>query len=77
MANIMLTKHENEVFRSQTVLLSGHGYINCQISLCTLAITNTPFLLNGCRFENCNWRLEYDVLWGDPKTRATFGRYWI
>jgi hypothetical protein len=27
-------------------------------------------VLNGNKFENCNWRLEYDVLWGDPNTRS-------
>ena len=69
MSGVMLTKHENEVYKSQTVMLSGHAYINCQFSLCTLIVTNTPVMLNGCNFESCNWRLEYDVLWGDPNTR--------
>ena len=68
MAGIQVTKHENEVFKSQTVMLSGHGYINCQFSLCTLILTNTPTALRGCAFESCNWRFEYDVIWGDPNT---------
>jgi hypothetical protein len=71
MAGIMLTKHENEAFKSQTVMVSGHAYINCKFSLCTLIITNTPIMLSGCQFESCNWRLEYDVLWGDPNTRKS------
>jgi hypothetical protein len=69
MSGIMLTKHENEEFKSQTVMLSGHAYINCHFSLCSLIITNTPTMLNGCSFQSCNWRLEYDILWGDPNTR--------
>jgi hypothetical protein len=69
MSGVMLTKHENEVFKSQTVMLSGHAYINCQFSFCTLIVTNTPMMLNGCNFESCNWRLECDVLWGDTNTR--------
>lgn len=69
MTGIMLTKHENEVFKSQTVMLSGHAYINCEFDSCTLIVTNTLFLLRDSRFENCNWRLEYDVIWGDPNTQ--------
>lgn len=69
MSDTILTKHENESFKSQTVMLSGHGYINCQFSACTLIVTNSPLVVDGCRFENCNLRLEYDVLWGDPSTR--------
>ncbi len=69
MSGMMLTKHESEIFKSQTVMLSGHAYIECRFALCTLVLTNTPTVLNGCHFEGCNWRLEYDVLWGDPNTR--------
>lgn len=65
----MLTKHENETFKSQTVMLSGHAYINCHFSLCTLIVRNTPMMLEGCSFESCNWHLKFDLLWGDPNTR--------
>jgi len=71
MAGMVLTKHEKETFVSQTIMLSGHGYIDCAFTSCTLLVTNTPLLLRGCSFTNCNWRLEYDILWGDPKTRST------
>ena len=68
--NILLTKHEGEAFRSQTVLVAGHGFQNCSFDNCTLVVSNTPFLMAGCRINNCNWRIEYDVLWGDPRSRA-------
>lgn len=65
---IQITKHENEKFHSQTVFLSGHGYINCEFKDCTLVLTNSQTHLEGCEFLNCNWRIEYDVLWGDRRT---------
>ena len=52
------------------ICLSGHGYVNCKFENCTLVVTNTPHLVSGCQFTNCNWRLEYNILWGDPATRA-------
>lgn len=67
---ILLTKHEGEAFRSQTVYIAGHGFQNCTFDNCTLVVTNTPFLMSGCRINNCNWRIECDVLWGDPRSRA-------
>jgi hypothetical protein len=71
---IMLSKHVEETFQSQTIHLSGHGYVNCKFENCTLVVTNTPHLLSGCRFVNCNWRLEYNILWGDPMTRSNIRR---
>ena len=67
---ILLTKHEGEAFRSQTVHIAGHGFQNCTFDNCTLVVSNTPFLMTGCQINNCNWRIEYDVLWGDPRSRA-------
>ena len=63
---IMLTNHEKEKFISQTVMLSGHGFVKCIFTNCTLIVTNSPVVLNECSFHNCNWRLEYDILWGNP-----------
>lgn len=63
---ILLTSHENETFQSQTVFLSGHGFVKCTFKNCTLVITNSPLILKNCNFHNCNWRLDYDILWGNP-----------
>lgn len=67
---IQLTKHENETFTSETVFVSGHAFINCTFINCTLIVTNTPVVFDNNRFENCNWRVEWDILWGDPGTRV-------
>lgn len=63
---IPLTSHQKKTFQSQTVVLSGHGFIKCVFKDCTVMVTNSPFVLKGCHFHNCNWRFEYDVLWGNP-----------
>ena len=65
MPRIQLTRHENEGYESQTLMVSGHGFVGCSFSKCTLIVTNTHFMLKNCKFKNCNWRLEYDLLWGD------------
>lgn len=70
MANVRLTKHENATFLDQTVYVTGHAHIQCAFERCTLVFTGQPFALKGCRFRNCNWRIEHDVLWGDPATRS-------
>ncbi len=69
-----LTPHEDETFTSQTVFLSGHAYIRCRFERCTLVVTNVPFVLAENRIAGCNWRIEYDVLWGDPQTRSNLRR---
>jgi hypothetical protein len=36
-----------------------------------LVLTNSPFAFSGqTRVMRCNWRLEFDILWGAPATRA-------
>ena len=76
MADIQLTKHENMTFSDQALYLSGHAYLGCTFERCTLFVTNTPFYIEDCSFTSCNWRLEYDLLWG-TKTRAErCGRFW-
>ena len=67
---VYLTKHEDMNFESQTIMLSGNAYLNCTFSSCTLIFTNVGFVLNGCRFENCNWHMNYLLMWGDGSARA-------
>lgn len=65
---IQLTKHEDKRFAARTIYAGGHGFIRCKFEQCTIIYPNTPSAFDGCSFENCNWRFEYDVLWGDPGT---------
>jgi hypothetical protein len=69
-----LTRHEDEEFVSQTIYLSGHAYLRCRFDRCTFVVTNVPFVLAGNHIIGCNWRIEYDILWGDPTTRSNLRR---
>jgi len=69
--SIKLTRHENKTFEAQTLQISGHAYFNCKFINCTLIFTNVPVVLQGCQFQNCNWSLHYDILWGAPQTLNT------
>jgi hypothetical protein len=69
-----LTPHADEEFVSQTIYLSGHAYLRCRFERCTFVVTNVPFVLAENRIVGCNWRIEYDVLWGDPGTRSNLRR---
>jgi len=69
-----LTPHVDEEFISETVFLSGHAYIRCKFERCTLIVTNVPFVLSQNRIAGCNWRIEYDVMWGDPNSRSNLRR---
>jgi hypothetical protein len=71
---IPLTRHEDETFTSQAVYLSGHAYIRCRFERCTLIVTNMPFVLQQNQIVGCNWRVEYDILWGDPQSRSNLRR---
>ncbi len=66
-AGLRLTQSQNETFRSQTIHPAGHGYENCTFDGCTFVVTNAPFSMTGCNLRNCNWRIEIDVLAGDPQ----------
>lgn len=70
-SEFVLTKHENKTFEGLTVQISGHAYFNCKFINCTLIFTNVPVILQGCHFQNCNWHLQYDILWGAPQTLQT------
>ena len=69
-AQIQLTRHEKRSFVAQTVHLAGHAFVDCSFDSCTLVLTNAPFVFSGqCKVQRCNWRIEYDLLWGAPAMR--------
>lgn len=68
---IQLTRHEKRSFVAQTVHLAGNAFVDCSFDSCTLVLTNAPFVFSGqCRVQRCNWRIEYDILWGAPAMRT-------
>lgn len=68
---IQLTRHEKRSFVGQTLHLAGNAFVDCSFDSCTLVLTNSPFIFSGqCRVQRCNWRIEYDILWGAPAMRA-------
>ncbi len=70
-AQIQLTRHEKRTFVAQTVHLAGNAYVDCTFDSCTLVLTNSPFVFSGkCLVQRCNWRIEFDLLWGAPAMRA-------
>ena len=72
--NVSLIKHENETFTSQTIDLGGHAFINCTFEKCTAIYSNLPTIINGCSFNNCNWKINYDLLMGDERALNTLKR---
>lgn len=70
-AQVQLTRHEKRSFVAQTVHLAGNAFVDCTFDSCTLILSNAPFVFHGqCRVQRCNWRIEYDLLWGAPAMRA-------
>lgn len=69
-----LTRFDARTFVAQTVHLAGGAFINCTFDSCTIVLSNTPFVLQGGKFARCNWRIEYDVLWGAPESRTSLRR---
>lgn len=67
---IQFSKFDNVKFEAQTVHMAGKAFIGCTFDRCTLIVSNVPFMCQGCHMIGCNWRIEYDVLWGDPHTRS-------
>src|SRR5438045_8506621 len=65
---MLLTKHEGETFRNQTVYISGQAFIRCQCVACTLALRETVYQLEGCTFERCNWHVDWVLMWGSPES---------
>ncbi len=65
---MLLTKHEGESFRNQTVYISGQAFIRCTFVGCTLILRETVYHLEGCTFERCNWHVDWVLLWGSPES---------
>jgi len=65
---MLLTKHEGETFRNQTVYISGQAFIRCQFTACTLVLRETVYHLEGCTFERCNWHVDWVLMWGSPES---------
>jgi hypothetical protein len=65
---MLLTKHEGETFRNQTVYISGQAFIRCTFVACTLILRETVYHLEGCTFERCNWHVDWVLLWGSPES---------
>ena len=65
---MLLTKHEGETFRNQTVYISGQAFIRCNFVACTLVLRETVYHLEGCSFERCNWHVDWVLMWGSPES---------
>lgn len=65
---MLLTKHENQNFENQTVYISGQAFIDCTFTGCTLVLRETVYHLERCRFERCNWHVDWVLLWGSPES---------
>ncbi|HEX8523599.1 MAG TPA: hypothetical protein VF669_15195 [Tepidisphaeraceae bacterium] len=65
---MLLTKHEGEVFRNQTLYISGQAFVRCSFVGCTLVLRETVYHLEGCTFERCNWHVDWVLLWGSPES---------
>src|SRR5438045_9161528 len=65
---MLLTKHEGETFRNQTVYISGQAFIRCNFIACTLVLRETVYHLEGCSFERCNWHVDWVLMWGSPES---------
>ena len=65
---MLLTKHEGETFRNQTVYISGQAFINCSFTACTLILRETVYHLQNCTFERCNWHVDWVLMWGSAES---------
>lgn len=65
---MLLTKHEGETFRNQTVYISGQAFINCGFTACTLILRETVYHLQNCTFERCNWHVDWVLMWGSAES---------
>lgn len=65
---MLLTKHEGEQFRNQTVYISGQAFVRCTFVACTLVLRETVYHLEGCTFERCNWHVDWVLMWGSPES---------
>src|SRR5439155_22840682 len=65
---MLLTKHEGEMFRNQTVYISGQAFVRCSFVGCTLVLRETVYHLEQCSFERCNWHVDWVLMWGSPES---------
>ena len=65
---MLLTKHENQTFTSQTVYISGQAFIRCNFVACTLVLRETVYHMEDCTFDRCNWHIDTVLLWGSPES---------
>ena len=65
---MLLTKHEGEIFRNQTVYISGQAFVRCSFVGCTLVLRETVYHLEQCAFERCNWHVDWVLMWGSPES---------
>ena len=66
---MLLTKHEGETFRNQTVYISGQAFIRCNFVACTLVLRgDTVYHLEECAFDRCNWHVDSVLLWGSAES---------
>jgi hypothetical protein len=65
---MLLTKHEGETFKNQTVYISGQAFVRCTFVNCTLVLRETIYHLEGCTFDRCNWHIDWILLWGSPES---------
>ena len=63
----LLTKHEDETFKNQTVYISGQAFIRCKFVACTLVLRESVYHLEGCTFERCNWHIDCLIGWGSDR----------
>src|SRR6476661_3709490 len=65
---MLLTKHEGENFRNQTVYISGQAFVRCSFIGCTLVLRETVYHMEQCAFERCNWHVDWVLMWGSPES---------
>ena len=65
---MLLTKHEGETFKNQTVYISGQAFVRCTFVNCVLVLRETIYHLEGCTFDRCNWHIDWILLWGSPES---------
>lgn len=65
---MLLTKHEGETFKNQTLYISGQAFVRCTFINCVLVLRETIYHLEGCTFDRCNWHIDWILLWGSPES---------
>lgn len=65
---MLLTKHEGVTFQNQSVYISGQAFVRCRFVSCTLVLRESPYYLEGCGFDKCNWHVDRLLMWGHPES---------